>query len=91
MIIGIDCERMRAFLNSFEDAEEVGENEYAVDLYETDPALSMNIELTKDGADVLAALYLKYDEEQDGWYLGEKTKDVVLIEKALLQAIEEAR
>jgi len=48
----------------------------------------MDIEFTKDGVDVLAALYLEFDEEQDGWYLGEKTKDVALIEKVLRQAIE---
>ena len=87
MIVNIDKDSLRAFLSSCEDAEEIGANEYAVDLYETEPALSMNIEFTKDGADVLAALYLLYDEEQDGWYLGEKTKDVALIEKVLRQAI----
>ena len=88
MIVKVDPTKLKAFLAACEDAEEVGAGEYAVDLYDTEPALSMNIEFTKDGADVLAALYLKYDEEQDGWYLGEKTKDVSLIEKVLLQAIE---
>ena len=88
MIVNIDKDSLSAFLSSCEDAEEIGANEYAVDLYETEPALSMNIEFTKDGADVLAALYLLYDEEQDGWYLGEKTKDVPLIEGVLRQAIE---
>jgi len=87
MIVNVDAAKLREFLASFEDAEEVGKDEYTVDLYDTDPALSMNIEFTKDGADVLAALYLEFDEEQDGWYLGEKTKDVALIEKALKEAM----
>ncbi len=88
MIVNIDKDRLIAFLASCEDAEEVGKDEYTVDLYDTEPALSMDIEFTKDGVDVLAALYLEFDEEQDGWYLGEKTKDVELIEKVLKQAIE---
>ena len=88
MIVNVDPTKLKAFLASCEDAEEVGAGEYTVDLYDTEPAMSMNIEFTKDGADVLAALYLKYDEEQDGWYLGEKTKDVPLIEAVLKQAIE---
>ena len=88
MIINIDKDKLREFLAEFEDAEEVGKDEYTVDLYDTDPALSLDIELTKDGVDVLAALFLEFDEEQEGWYLGEKTKDVSLIEKVLLQAIE---
>ena len=87
MIVNIDKEKLRAFLASCEDAEEVGKDEYTVDLYDTEPAISMNIEFTKDGVDVLAALFLEFDEEQDGWYLGEKTKDVELIEKALRQAL----
>ena len=88
MIVNIDKEKLLQFLSTCEDAEEVGKNEYAVDLYDTEPALSMNIEFTKDGVDVLAALYLKFDEEQDGWYLGEKTKDVQVIEGVLKQAVE---
>ena len=89
MIVNVDKEKLIAFLASCEDAEEVGKDEYTVDLYDTEPALSMDIEFTKDGVDVLAALYLEFDEEQDGWYLGEKTKDVGLIEKVLAQALEE--
>ena len=88
MIVNIDKDRLKAFLAVCEDAEEVGAGEYTVDLYDTDPAISMDIEFTKDGVDVLAALFLEFDEEQDGWYLGEKTKDVALIEKALKQAME---
>ncbi len=87
MIVKVDAAKLKAFLESCEDAEEVGSGEYAVDLYDTEPALSMNIEIGKEGVDVLAALYLLYDEEQDGWYLGEKTKDAGVIEQVLKQAI----
>lgn len=87
MIVSIDKDKLRAFLASFEDAEEVAPNEYTADFYDTDPTLSMDIECTKDGADVLAALFLEFDEEQEGWYLGDKTKDVALIEDVLRQAM----
>ncbi len=88
MIVNIDKDKLKKFLDSCEDAEEVGAGEYAVDLYDVEPPVSMNIEITKKGVDVLAALYMLYDEEQDGWYLGEKTKDVAEIEKLLNDAME---
>ena len=88
MIVNIDRNKLKAFLESCEDAEEVGKDEYTVDLYDIEPTMSMNIEFTKDGVDVLAALFLEFDEEQEGWYLGEKPKDVELIEKVLRQAME---
>ena len=88
MIVNVDKDKLLQFLTSCEDAEEVGQDEYTVDLYDAEPALSLDIEFTPDGVDVLAALYLEFDEEQDGWYLGDKTKDVSLIEKVIKQAIE---
>ena len=90
MIVNVDSAKLKKFLTTCEDAEEVGAGEYTVDLYDVETPISMNIEFTKDGVDVLAALYLLYDEEQDGWYLGDKTKDVELIEKLLAEALEMA-
>ena len=51
MIVNIDKNRLREFLASFEDAEEVGKDEYTVDLYDTEPALSMDIGLGESEAD----------------------------------------
>ena len=87
MIVNVDAAKLKAFLASCEDAEEVGAEEYTVDLYDVETPISMDIEFTKKGVDVLAALYLLYDEEQDGWYLGDKTKDTALIERLLGEAI----
>ena len=87
MIVNIDAGKLREFLMTCEDAEEVGKDEYTVDLYDAEPAISMNIEFTKDGADVLAALALEFDEEMEGWYLGEKTKDAELIASVITQAM----
>ncbi len=87
MIVNVDAAKLKKFLTTCEDAEEVGAGEYTVDLYDVETPISMNIEFTKKGVDVLAALYLLYDEEQDGWYLGDKTKDVALIEKLLFEAL----
>ena len=88
MIVNIDKDKLKKFLESCEDAEEVAKDEYTVDLYDVEPPISMNIEFTKKGVDVLAALYMVYDEDEDGWYLGEKTKDVAVIEKLLSEAME---
>lgn len=87
MIVHVEQEKLKKFLSSCEEAEMVGENEYAVDLYDCEPPLSVNLEFGEEGVDVLAALFLLYDEEQDGWYLGEKTKDTHLIEDVLHQVI----
>jgi hypothetical protein len=53
--------------------EEDGEN--ILDVYEPEPAFTMEFEYTKDGVDVLAAAYLAYDEGLDGWYLADRIED----------------
>ncbi len=89
MRVQVDAARLEAFLAACEEAEALGGGEYAVDLYDVETPVSMNIQLDKQGVDVLAALEMLYDEEQDGWYLGEKIKDAerlaALINEALAQ------
>ncbi len=75
MLIRTDGARLRAFLETCADAEALGGGEYTVDLYDVSAPVSMDILIDKKGVNVLAALELIYDEEQDGWYLGEKIKD----------------
>lgn len=87
MIVSVNPDKLRKFLADFEDAEEIGDGEYTVDFYDTNPLLSMDIAFTEDGADVLAALTLEFDSEMDGWYLGEKVKDAALIASVLNQAM----
>jgi hypothetical protein len=47
----------------------------------------MDILIDKKGVDVLAALELKYDEAEDGWYLGEKIKDADRLAALLNEAV----
>lgn len=87
MLVNVDSARLRAFLEACEDAEDLGGGEYAVDLYDVREPVSMDILLSEKGVDVLAALELLYDEEQDGWYLGEKIKDAGRLAALLGEAL----
>ena len=87
MLVNVDSARLRAFLLACEDAEDLGGGEYAVDLYEVSEPVSMDILLSEKGVNVLAALELLYDEEQDGWYLGEKIKDADRLAALLNEAL----
>lgn len=89
MIINVDSARLKAFLASCEDAEDLGGGEYTVDLYDVEKPISLDILIDKKGVDILAALEMLYDEEQDGWYLGEKIKDTALLEKLIGEALAE--
>ena len=89
MLINTDGKRLQAFLAACEDAEDLGGGEYTVDLYDTETPVSMDILIDKKGVDVLAALEMLYDEEQDGWYLGEKIKDTARLEALLDEAMNQ--
>lgn len=87
MKMALDKKRLdalRSRLEADEDAQLEGES-YVLDLYDAEPPVSMELRLTNDGAEVLAALSLLYDEELDGWYPGEKIKDAAVL-AALLNA-----
>ena len=77
---------LRAFLEKFEDAEKLTEKEFVVDLYDLDKPVSMDLVFIKSGVAVDGAAYLEYDEEMDGWYMGERIEAPELIAAALQQA-----
>ena len=85
MKINLDAGAFRAWLDDFEDAEQLQENEYQLDLMEHEPPLSLEISLEKGEVNVLAALELCYSDELDGWYLGEKIKDPAYVAEAIGQ------
>ncbi len=87
MLINTDPARLRAYLDACEDAEDLGGGEYTVDLYDVSEPVSLDILFDKAGVDVLAALELKYDEEEDGWYLGEKIRDADKLAALLGEAL----
>ena len=69
-----------------EDAQAEGEG-YVLDLYDAQPPVSMELQVEGDGALLLAALELKYDEELDGYYPGEKIRDAALLGQLLKRYI----
>ncbi len=77
---------LRAFLDSSEDAEQLSAREFVVDLYDIDRPVSLDLVFVRGAVAVDGAAELLYDEEQDGWYMGQRLEDT----EAVLRALEEA-
>ena len=77
---------LRAFLSACDDAEQLSAREYVVDLYDIEKPISLDLVFVKGGVAVDGAAELKYDEEQDGWYMGERLDTP----EAVLEALREA-
>ena len=77
---------LRAFLDGHEDAEQLSAREYVVDLYDIPGPLSLDLVFVRGGVAVDGAAELKYDAEQDGWYMGERLDDPEAVRAALEQA-----
>ena len=86
MILNVNADALRAYLESDSDCEAIGTDEYVADFYDIEKPVTMNITFTKKGVDAEAAAYLLYDSEQDGWYMGEQIDDAAALE-ALLNSI----
>lgn len=77
---------LKAFLDTFEDSEQLSATEYVVDLYDLEPPISLDLTLNKKGFFVDGAAVLCFDEELDGWYVGERIEQA----EAVFQALEKA-
>ena len=77
---------LRAFLDGFEDAEQLSAREYVVDLYDIPEPVSLDLVFVKGGVAVDGAARLEYDAEQDGWYMGERLDSPEAVRAALEQA-----
>ena len=82
MFIEFDVQKLKTFLDSDVDSEEISAGEYVADVYDIERPLTLNLALKKTGFEVLAAAYLKYDEEQDGWYMADRCEDAAEIKAA---------
>ena len=89
MIINISLDALKAFLENSEDAEMLSEGEYVADLFDTDKPVTVNVKFEKDACHVLAAAYLLYDDQQDGWYMGERIEDEAVVLKAFEDTMRE--
>ncbi len=88
MQIKLPINELKVFLETNEDAEALAQGEYVVDLYEEEPPITINLRIDDEKVFVLAAAQLLYDEEQDGWYMGERVEDEELITRAFIRAME---
>ena len=79
-------EALRAFLEGFEDAEQLSTRENVVDLYDIPQPVSLDLVFVKGGVAVDGAAELKYDEAQDGWYMGQRLESQEEVRAALEQA-----
>ena len=79
-------EALRTFLDGFEDAEQLSPREYVVDLYDIPQPVSLDLVFVKGGVAVDGAAELLYDEEQDGWYMGQRLDGPEDVRAALEQA-----
>lgn len=77
---------LRSFLDGCEDAESLSEREYVVDLYDIERPVSVDLVFVLGGVAVDGAAELKYDPEQEGWYMGERLEDPAEVQAALEQA-----
>ena len=77
---------VKNFLNTFEDSEQLSEKEYVVDLYDIEPPISLDLSLGKDCLCVDGAAELLFDEEMDGWYIGERIEKPEPVLRALREA-----
>lgn len=82
-----DLNALRAFLDACEDAQALSESEYVVDLYDSEPAMTVDLSFEKDGLEILAAEEMAFDDEMDGWYMSAPVADAAQIERALRAAM----
>ena len=77
---------LRSFLQDNPDAEALSAREYVVDLYDIEPPVSLDLVFVKGGIGVDGAAELLYDEELDGWYMGERLETPERVRAALVEA-----
>lgn len=89
MKINLSAEQLTAlksFLSKFEDAEQLSEKEYVIDLYDIEPPISLDVSLGKNCLFVDGAAELLFNEEMDGWYIGNRIEEPEPVLKALTDA-----
>ena len=77
---------LKAFLEQCADAEQLSGREYVVDLYDVARPVSLDLVFVRGGVAVDGAAELKYDAEQDGWYMGERLEEPAEVMDILIEA-----
>lgn len=81
-----ELNHLNAFLDSCPDAERLSAREAVLDLYDIDRPISLNFVFVKGGIGVDGAAELKYSEEEQGYYMGERIEDPEAVRTALRAA-----
>ena len=77
---------LKQFLNTCEDAEQLSESEYVVDLYDLEPPVSLDLVFKKGSCFADGAAELLFDEEMNGWYIGSAIESAEAVVEALASA-----
>lgn len=77
---------LRAYLERSEDAEKLTEREFVADLYDIEPPVTLDLVFVRGGVAVDGAASLLYDEEMDGWYMGDRLETPEQVFDALSRA-----
>ncbi|HIV30991.1 MAG TPA: hypothetical protein IAB20_08800 [Candidatus Pullichristensenella excrementipullorum] len=77
---------LRAFLEANADCEAQAENEYVADLYDLEAPMTLDLVFVKGGVRVDGACLLAYDEEMEGYYIGEPVLEMETVRRALMEA-----
>lgn len=81
-----DAASLRAFLEANADCEAQAENEYVADLYDLEAPMTLDLVFVKGGVRVDGACLLAYDEEMEGYYIGEPVLEIEAVRRALMEA-----
>lgn len=77
---------LKLYLSACEDAEQLSESEYVVDLYDLEPPISLDLVFKNGSCFADGAAELLFDEEMDGWYIGNAIEKSETIIEALASA-----
>ena len=91
VLLSLPKDELKAFLLAGGDCEALGTDEYVADLYDAEKPLTVNLKETEKGFELLAAAEMLFDEEMDGWYMGERVEDAEMVERALRNAMNDGR
>ena len=81
-----ELKHLNAYLDQCEDCERLSAKEVVLDLYDNETPVSMNFVFVKGGIGVDGAAELKYSEEDQGYYMGDRIEDAQAIRSALEEA-----
>ena len=78
--------QLQAYLDGSPDCERLSKREAVLDIYDSEPPVSMNFVFVKGGIGIDGAFELLYSEADDGWYLGERIEDPMRVRSLLEDA-----